>query len=610
MSSDLSSVKSSESSGIPQIALEPSLQPLSYSTLPDAGHEKVKMKDEKAGSEESAKSNTAAASIPTEPIKRVRRKRDPVQSDSTASSTTPVKKTRKARVLSSTVRTTNSSTTIPSKVRGGAPTSTRQLEITDLVPSAAAAASSLLPTATSQNGKIEAIPKSAAFGPRSQETASANITTNPSENKTNATITSISHNSPNTMATHDQMPIYVSSGQKYDPVRAASNDNQRIPPTYTSTSHSTPQSPSMIRSPNRASASPAISSLIDPPSHSYNYSANHSTHTSPTIPFRLPTSAPTRPNPPSKPPSPLLPAAITTTTLTKDINTTPASPSAMSIDASPSSPPPPPGSAPPSTRSPTKSTVPTKRKASLPPLLALPQLPGTGATTPTSATNTAPTVVLHIPLTGASNQYVNFARLAEAAYGFAALHPRLAAQRERLARVAAAGAALEASARAAGKDEGEDLDGEECSGGEDGVVDGMDGSGDVGGGGDGAETANGGGDDDSKPRKKRKTKEETYDKDDPFVDDTELAWEEQAAASKDGFFVYSGPLVPVGETASVERYVCFGFGFGCCCRCRCCSYCLDWISVWTLLLFFLSLPFPYQLHPITFLWCRCWLCVL
>jgi hypothetical protein len=33
-----------------------------------------------------------------------------------------------------------------------------------------------------------------------------------------------------------------------------------------------------------------------------------------------------------------------------------------------------------------------------------------------------------------------------------------------------------------------------------------------------------------------------------------MVWQEQAAASKDGFFVYSGPLVPEGEKVQVERY--------------------------------------------------------
>ncbi|KAI7156689.1 hypothetical protein KC316_g16566, partial [Hortaea werneckii] len=47
-------------------------------------------------------------------------------------------------------------------------------------------------------------------------------------------------------------------------------------------------------------------------------------------------------------------------------------------------------------------------------------------------------------------------------------------------------------------------------------------------------------------------KVEEYDKEDDFIDDTELAWQEQAAVSKDGFFVYSGPLIPEGQTANVE----------------------------------------------------------
>ena len=56
-------------------------------------------------------------------------------------------------------------------------------------------------------------------------------------------------------------------------------------------------------------------------------------------------------------------------------------------------------------------------------------------------------------------------------------------------------------------------------------------------------------------KKKRRKKIEDYDRDDPFVDDTEMAWQEHAAASKDGYFVYSGPLVPEGEKVQVERLV-------------------------------------------------------
>lgn len=143
---------------------------------------------------------------------------------------------------------------------------------------------------------------------------------------------------------------------------------------------------------------------------------------------------------------------------------------------------------------------------------------------------------------------MNFARLAEEQYGFAALHPRLAAHKERMARVAAAGAALERNERSgrgisAGESADEDLS---LDAERDSEVDG-----------DGAmsaaaaktnEPADG-------TKKRRRRKIEEYDRDDPFVDDSEMVWQEQAAASKDGFFVYSGPLVPEGDKVQVERYV-------------------------------------------------------
>ncbi|QHS71774.1 Hpc2p [Saccharomyces paradoxus] len=44
-----------------------------------------------------------------------------------------------------------------------------------------------------------------------------------------------------------------------------------------------------------------------------------------------------------------------------------------------------------------------------------------------------------------------------------------------------------------------------------------------------------------------------YDVEDPFIDDSELLWEEQRAATKDGFFVYFGPLIEKGHYASLER---------------------------------------------------------
>lgn len=44
-----------------------------------------------------------------------------------------------------------------------------------------------------------------------------------------------------------------------------------------------------------------------------------------------------------------------------------------------------------------------------------------------------------------------------------------------------------------------------------------------------------------------------YDVEDPFIDDSEMLWEEQRAATKDGFFVYFGPLIEKGHYASLER---------------------------------------------------------
>ncbi|KAL9034566.1 MAG: hypothetical protein Q9214_006989, partial [Letrouitia sp. 1 TL-2023] len=165
----------------------------------------------------------------------------------------------------------------------------------------------------------------------------------------------------------------------------------------------------------------------------------------------------------------------------------------------------------------------------------------------------APTVILHVPLDGTMNKYVNFAQLAEEQYGFDALHPRLAAQRERLARVAAAGAAIENSSKAGSGRSADEMSVDLSEGEQDGDNSNVE----MGGvssniigknsGGEGSEVTLA-----KKPRK-RTMKEDMYDKDDPFVDDTELAWEEQAAASKDGFFVYSGPLVVEGEKANVER---------------------------------------------------------
>lgn len=147
-------------------------------------------------------------------------------------------------------------------------------------------------------------------------------------------------------------------------------------------------------------------------------------------------------------------------------------------------------------------------------------------------------IVLQIDLKKDENKIFNFARLAEEKYGFAAVYPRQAAQKEKLARVAAAGAALERAG--SGNKRGEVSVAE--SGEEDLSVDidsendgdihmtGMNG------------TNENSGTDGPAPKQRRKRKDD-YDMEDPFVDDSEALWEAQAAASRDGFFVYMGSLV-------------------------------------------------------------------
>ncbi|KAI5806344.1 hypothetical protein EDC01DRAFT_609325, partial [Geopyxis carbonaria] len=129
-----------------------------------------------------------------------------------------------------------------------------------------------------------------------------------------------------------------------------------------------------------------------------------------------------------------------------------------------------------------------------------------------------PNIYIHVPLNGEQNKYVNFAKLAEDRYGWAALNPKLAKAKLALQ-----------------MDSGDEmmLDGSESESNADNG------------------TAIG---DNSKPKKRQKRSyQDVYDKMDPFIDDSEMLWEEQAAASKDGFFVYSGPLVPEGEKPQIER---------------------------------------------------------
>ncbi|KAL4977268.1 hypothetical protein BDW66DRAFT_133239, partial [Aspergillus desertorum] len=390
-------------------------------------------------------------------------------------------------------------------------------------------------------------------------------------------------------------PPQRSSGQNYDPIRSAfgtSSSPAAQPSGPASTSFTPPARPVSPR-PFRASASPAISSIIDPPQSNSPAQYAPRTYGSPSRPVTsyppTPVSAPAAPThlPPSSAPyghqSPYGPTSQASASeetqvhagvISSHITMPPAvpepkPPAQRSLQTS-SGPIPmeddneratPAAVEKVSKREAKPSTVPSSKppspKPSRPAKEVPPPLPqGSGLISNAlfgvddSASDTpkqrTPNIIVHIPLKGHPNQIVNFARLAEEQYGFAALHPRLAAHKERMARVAAAGAALERNDRlgrgiSAGESADEDLS--------------LDAERDSEADGDGAmsaaaaksnEPADG-------TKKRRRRKIEEYDRDDPFVDDSEMVWQEQAAASKDGFFVYSGPLVPEGDKIQVER---------------------------------------------------------
>ncbi|CAI7575847.1 unnamed protein product [Penicillium glandicola] len=403
-----------------------------------------------------------------------------------------------------------------------------------------------------------------------------------------------------------QPPPQRTSGQNFDPIRSAF-DNPSPAPAYSPSTRAV--SP---RNAYRASASPAISSIIDPPNQNsqpiYNQLQRSSSGHVSGLSSPAPPAMVSTPSHSSLAPSPLpLPSAsrgamqipqamsqstpYTTPYPPTEQRPTPShtpklepSPPAMRQPQPPAQPQPEPSVQPtppkpqpaetmeidpkeqpaPSAKKEKSTATTPASKAPSPkparPAKETPHLPqGSGLITnalfgggddsaKSPDSRSTPNIIVHVPLQK-GNQIVNFARLAEEQYGFAALHPRLAAHKARMARVAAAGAALErndknAKGISAGESADEDLslDAEHDS----------DMDGDVPMGGTGAGT-NGAPSEASDGKKKRRKKVEEYDRDDPFVDDTEMVWQEQAAASKDGFFVYSGPLVPEGEKVQVER---------------------------------------------------------
>jgi hypothetical protein len=203
------------------------------------------------------------------------------------------------------------------------------------------------------------------------------------------------------------------------------------------------------------------------------------------------------------------------------------------------------GSAGPSSNAPTP--PPQKRAKEQPPplptgsgLLAGTPFGGLGGA-PTTNGTTGTNIWLTFPLKGQNNVTINFAREVEKRYGFAALHPRLAARKERQRQLAAASNALEKAAGLGSADE-MSLDLSEPESGNEGDANG-----------DASSNAQAG--DGTKKRRKRKA--EDYDRGDEFIDDTELAWEESALMAKDGFFVYSGPLMAENEKPTIDQYVAY-----------------------------------------------------
>ncbi|KAH6682666.1 hypothetical protein B0J14DRAFT_130047 [Halenospora varia] len=339
------------------------------------------------------------------------------------------------------------------------------------------------------------------------------------------------------------------SGQNYDPIRSNYDPVRETVVSHNpfNNSQGSPSQPSM----NRASASPSISSLVDPPNHAltspsiaaqsffnqqqarlHQNEAHNSVPPSPTA-NRLAASVIIEPTAPAPPPA--APQSLVNTGPKKNGQN---GSSAMSKKNSM-------GHGSTATSSAAASPKPPKPKDMKDKELypAPPPLPGSGLMGlgggPGDGTEfRAPTVILNIPMNGEVNKIINFTRMAEERYGWDALHPRLAAQRDRLARVAAAGAALERNGSS--RDSGDDMSLDSEAEGSNVEMGGM----------SDARTGTDGGA--KKVVKKRRMKEDEYDKDDAFVDDSELLWEEHAAAATDGFFVYSGPLQPEGEKPALD----------------------------------------------------------
>ncbi|KAF2723474.1 hypothetical protein K431DRAFT_337429 [Polychaeton citri CBS 116435] len=319
-------------------------------------------------------------------------------------------------------------------------------------------------------------------------------------------------------------PRPLSSGQNYDPIRSMTVEPAQIRPAPSATAAVAAQPSSLM---NRASASPSIASLIDPPLTTKTTALPLSS-ASPLAEFKQPV---LHLQPPSS--TPILPHPTPSGRRASDMDEhsnanvskePPAPPAPSDVDGAMEIDPKPDATVKITPKS--SSSGPTPKARPTPP----PQPVGTGSGLLSSSDlferkrhNIDITISLN-PLGGNS---INAKEEIKRKYGIEALNPRAAEHKARLLQVAAAANKIEGGSA---DDMSVDLINAEMGGMDD-------------------EKSGTGMDD--KPRK-RKKRVEDYDKDDDFIDDTELAWQEQAAVAKDGFFVYSGPLITEADVAKIE----------------------------------------------------------
>ncbi|KAI4793301.1 HPC2-domain-containing protein, partial [Aureobasidium sp. EXF-8845] len=314
----------------------------------------------------------------------------------------------------------------------------------------------------------------------------------------------------------------ASSGQRYDPIRASMTVDPYSTPAHTSTASLQVSPPA-----HRASASPAIASLMNPAAPSDTLMSPPVLASAPAQ-VKSPAVSAAMPPPPSVNRQPEVQLASTTPvnnapqTISHpaplvmddamDVDThdeqTPAQPIAKLADKEKEK-----ESQKPAVKS-TAAPAPKAKRASPPAptgsgLLSGSDLFGGPSAVTEDHKRHGVNIDIDIPLNPAGNNTINIAQEILKKYGKNAINPRAAAHRERLLQVAAAANRLEPGT---GDDISVDLN-SEAENDSNVEMGGME------------EEKKG----EDEPKKRRRRKVEDYDKEDDFIDDTELAWEEGAA---------------------------------------------------------------------------------